>query len=114
MRENVKKTLHIIPHSHWDREWYLPFEKHRLRLVKLLDTLIELMEGDPSYSTYHLDGQMIVIEDYLAIRPQMRERLLALIREGRIRVGPWYVLQDEYLTGGEANVRNMLVGLGMA
>ena len=112
--ENAKKTLHIIPHSHWDREWYLPFEKHRLRLVKLMDTLIELMEGDPSYSTYHLDGQMIVIEDYLAIRPQMRERLLALIRAGRIRVGPWYVLQDEYLTGGEANVRNMLVGLGMA
>lgn len=114
MRENAKKTLHIIPHSHWDREWYLPFEKHRLRLVKLLDTLIELMEGDPSYSTYHLDGQMIVVEDYLAIRPQMRERLLALIREGRIRVGPWYVLQDEYLTGGESNVRNMLVGLSMA
>ncbi|MBP3666671.1 MAG: alpha-mannosidase [Clostridia bacterium] len=107
----MKKTLHIIPHSHWDREWYLPFEKHRVRLVELFDTLIDVMEQNPDYTYYHMDGQYIVIDDYLEIKPHMRERLMKLIRDGRIHVGPWYVLQDEYLTSGEANVRNMLYGL---
>ncbi len=107
----MRKTLHIIPHSHWDREWYLPFEKHRIRLVELMDDLIETMELDPDYKAFHLDGQYIVLEDYLEIRPQMKERLLALIRADRIQIGPWYVLQDEYLTSGEANVRNMLYGI---
>ena len=106
-----KKTLHIIPHSHWDREWYMSFEQHRMRLVELFDALIETMENHPEYNYYHMDGQYIVIEDYLGVRPQMRDRLLKLIREDRIQVGPWYVLQDEYLTSGEANVRNMLYGI---
>ena len=107
----MKKILHIIPHSHWDREWYLPFEKHRVYLVELFDTLIDVMEKDPDYTYYHMDGQYIVIDDYLEIKPHMRDRLLKLIRDGRIHVGPWYILQDEYLTSGEANVRNMLYGL---
>ena len=107
----MKKTLHIIPHSHWDREWYLPFEKHRVRLVELFDSLIQVMEENEDYTYYHMDGQYIVIEDYLEIKPHMRDRLMALIHAGRIQVGPWYILQDEYLTSGEANVRNMLYGL---
>lgn len=107
----MKKTLHIIPHSHWDREWYMGFERHRVRLVELFDTLIKVMEEHPEYTYFHMDGQYVVIEDYLEIKPHMRERLLALIRAGRIQIGPWYVLQDEYLTSGEANVRNMLYGI---
>lgn len=107
----MKKELHIIPHTHWDREWYMSFEEHRYRLVELMDTLIETMEGNPDFRYYHLDGQMIVLDDYLEIKPQMRERLLRLIRDGRIQVGPWYMLQDEFLTSPEANIRNMLYGL---
>ena len=106
-----KKTLHLIPHSHWDREWYMGFERHRMRLVELFDTLIDLMEKNPDYMYYHMDGQFIVIEDYLEIRPEMRERLVKLIKADRIQIGPWYVLQDEFLTSGEANVRNMLYGI---
>lgn len=107
----MKKTLHIIPHSHWDREWYMPFEKHRVRLVELFDDLIQTMEENPTYTFYHMDGQYIPIEDYLEIRPHMKERLVKLIRDGRIKIGPWYILQDEYLTSGEANIRNMLYGI---
>lgn len=107
----MKKTLHVIPHSHWDREWYMPFEKHRVRLIDLFDSLIKTMEENEDFTYYHMDGQYIVIEDYLEIRPNMRDRLMKLIRAGRIQIGPWYVLQDEYLTSGEANVRNMLYGI---
>ncbi len=107
----MKKVLHIISHTHWDREWYMSFEQHRMRLVELIDSLIEKMENDDEYCYFHLDGQTIIIEDYLEIRPTMRERLFALINSGRIQVGPWYVLQDEYLTSGEANIRNLLEGI---
>ena len=107
----MKKVLHIISHTHWDREWYMSFEQHRMRLVELMDTLIETMEREEEYKYFHLDGQTIVIDDYLEIRPQMRDRLFKLINDGRIQVGPWYILQDEFLTSGEANVRNMMEGL---
>lgn len=106
-------TVHVVPHAHWDREWYLPFEVHRARLVQNLDRVMELLAAD-GYTSYHLDGQMIAVEDYLEIRPEKRELLERYVRSGRLQIGPWYVLQDEYLTGGEANVRNLLRGLRMA
>ena len=110
----MKKKLHIIPHSHWDREWYQSFEAHRMKLVELFDAIIEEMEKSDEYTFYHMDGQFIPVEDYLEIRPHMRERLQKLIKEDRIQVGPWYVLQDEFLTSGEANVRNMLYGIKLS
>ncbi|MBO5035876.1 MAG: hypothetical protein J6D42_02195 [Clostridia bacterium] len=110
----MKKTLHIIPHSHWDREWYQSFEAHRMKLVELFDAIIEEMEKTDEYTYYHMDGQFIPVEDYLEIRPHMKDRLLKLIKDGRIQVGPWYVLQDEFLTSGEANVRNMLYGIQLS
>ena len=84
----MKKVLHIISHSHWDREWYMSFEQHRMRLVELFDALIEKMEQDENYQFFHLDGQTILIDDYLEIRPKMKERLYKLIHDGRIQVGP--------------------------
>ncbi|MBE6739473.1 MAG: alpha-mannosidase [Ruminococcaceae bacterium] len=107
----MKNKLYVISHTHWDREWYMSFESHRARLVELMDSLIDLMEKEPDYKYFHLDGQTIVIEDYLEIKPFMKDRLDALIKEGRIKVGPWYVLQDETLISGEANVRNMIEGM---
>jgi len=107
-------TLHVISHSHWDREWYLPLELHRRRLVKLLDDVLDVLDRDPSFGSFHLDGQAIPLEDYLEIRPQQRERLRAAAQSGRLTVGPWYILQDEFLTSAEAQVRNMLYGLRVA
>ncbi len=103
-------TLHVVSHTHWDREWYQPFELFRLRLVDLIDRLLDLMESDPDFRFFNLDGQGIVLEDYLRIRPENEERLRRLIREGRITIGPWYVLNDEFLVSGEATVRSLLAG----
>jgi len=109
---NNKKDLiaYIVPHSHWDREWYMSFEQHRVYLVELMDNLIELAENDPEYKGFHLDGQTIVLDDYLEIKPEKREVVKKLIKEGKLQVGPWYILQDEFLTSSEANARNLLVG----
>lgn len=106
----MKTTVHIISHSHWDREWYLAFEQHRMRLVDLIGQTMDLFEKDSSFGSFHLDGQTIVTDDYLEIRPHERERLKKHIGEGRLSAGPWYILQDEFLTSAEANVRNLLAG----
>ena len=108
---NNKKTIHIISHTHWDREWYLPYEKHHMLLIKLMDQLIETLEKDPNYKSFHLDGQTIILDDYLQVRPQMRDKIKQLIDDGRIYIGPWYILQDEFLTSSEANIRNLQYGL---
>lgn len=105
-----KRTAHIISHTHWDREWYLPYEKHHVLLVKLMDTLLHTLDTDPDFKSFYLDGQTIILEDYLQVRPENRERLERYIKEGRIPIGPWYILQDAFLTSSEANLRNLQIG----
>lgn len=109
--ENRKKTVHIISHSHWDREWYMPLERHKMKLLDLIDANMELFENDPEFESFHLDGQTIVLDDYLEICPDKKERLGQCIKEGKFRVGPFYILQDEFLTSAEANVRNLQTGV---
>jgi mannosylglycerate hydrolase len=101
--------LWVVPHTHWDREWYLPLEDFRIRLAQVVDELIETLEARPEHR-FTLDGQAILIEDYLEIRPEMEERLRALLASGRVETGPSYVLPDEFLVGGESLVRNLLHG----
>jgi len=102
--------LHVLSHTHWDREWYRTFQQFRRQMVLLIDELLEILESDPDFAHFHLDGQSIVLEDYLEIRPENEKRLAALVEQGRIAVGPWYVLSDLFLTRGESTIRNLLIG----
>ncbi|MGO9876227.1 MAG: glycoside hydrolase family 38 C-terminal domain-containing protein [Acidimicrobiia bacterium] len=104
-------TVAIVPHTHWDREWYEPFQTFRMRLVKLLDGLLPMLESDPSYARYLLDGQTVVIDDYLEIRPEARAALQRLAGAGRISIGPWMVLMDEFMVSGETLIRDLQYGL---
>ena len=61
----MKTTVHIISHSHWDREWYQSFEKHRMKLIELVDNILEKAENDPEFGGFFLDGQTIALDDYL-------------------------------------------------
>jgi mannosylglycerate hydrolase len=112
--QDTKRTVHVVPHTHWDREWYQSFQTFRLRLVDLLDRLIPQMENDPAYSRFLLDGQLAVVDDYLAVRPEAEESLRRLVGSGRISIGPWYTLPDEFLVSGETLVRNLQRGLRVA
>ena len=98
---------HLVTHTHWDREWYQPAARFRQRLVALID---ELLADEADQRTFLLDGQAIVLDDYLAVRPERRAELADRLRGGRIEAGPWYVLADELIPGGEALVRNLLAG----
>lgn len=104
------KTVHIISHSHWDREWYLPYERHHMLLVELIDDVLELFENDPEFKSFYLDGQTIILDDYLQVRPDKKELLQKYIDNGQLKIGPFYILQDAFLTSSESNVRNMLIG----
>ena len=109
-----KYLVCVIPHTHWDREWYASFQQFRIRLVHVMDDLLDLLERDPSYTHFNLDGQTIVLTDYLEIRPEKRDLLKKLITGRRLGVGPWYVLPDEFLVSGEALVRNLTFGHRLA
>jgi len=108
------KNLHIISHTHWDREWYEEFQEYRIRLVRMVDGLLEVFEKNPEYLYFHFDGQTIVLDDYLAIRPENREKLYGLIQQGKIIVGPWYVMPDAFLVSGESLVKNLQRGIKQA
>ncbi len=108
------RHLVVVPHTHWDREWYMPFERFRKRLVSMMDHLLEVIESDRAFKYFELDGQTIVLSDYLAIRPENEGRLRRLVRQGRIIIGPWYVQPDEFLVTGESLIRNLRAGITMA
>jgi len=101
----------IVPHTHWDREWYAPFQRYRVQLVHLVDDLLDLLEADASFTRFLLDGQTAVIDDYLAVRPEAESRLRALANAGRLQVGPWMILMDEFMVSGETIIRNLQHGL---
>jgi mannosylglycerate hydrolase len=105
-----KYTFALVPETHWDREWYSPFQEFRIRLVRLTDKLLDILDKDPAYVSFTFDGQTVVIEDYLEIRPQERARIEKLVKNERLFIGPWYILPDEFLVSAEATVRNLMIG----
>ena len=107
MAERGPFQVYVVPHTHWDREWYLPLARFRQRLVTLIDELLD----DPSRSSFLLDGQAILLDDYLTVRPERGSELRELLGRGALEAGPWLVLADELLASGEALVRNLLAGI---
>src|SRR5438876_457688 len=102
--------FHLIPHTHWDREWYLPRAALQARLVAVTGDLIERLQAQPAYRSFLLDGQTVLVEDYLRACPDREGDLRTLVKTGRLQVGPWYVLPDEQIPSGEGLVRNLLLG----
>ena len=100
----------LVPETHWDREWYLPFQEFRARLVLLMDRLLNILNTDPDFKNFTLDGQTIPLEDYLEVRPEREEEIKKYVKEGRLSIGPMYVLPDEFLVSGESLIRNLMIG----
>jgi len=100
----------LVPETHWDREWYLPFQEFRARLVLLMDKLLNILKIDPDFKNFTLDGQTIPLEDYLEVRPEREEEIKKYVKEGRLSIGPMYVLPDEFLVSGESLIRNLIIG----
>jgi len=107
----LKRYVHIVPHVHWDREWYFSAEESRILLVNDMEEILEMLETNRDYPYFVLDGQTVVLEDYLSVKPEQKERIRRLVQEGKLIIGPWYTQTDEMVVGGESIVRNLLYGL---
>jgi len=111
--QNKKKTAHIVSHTHWDREWRYPIWQTIHMLRDFIDELIEVLESG-AYPGFLLDGQVIPVLDYLDMRPENKEAITKLIKSGKLEIGPWYILPDEFPVDGESLVRNLLKGFRAA
>lgn len=108
--ENNKLSIYYLSSTHWDREWYQSFQGFRYRLVEATNEIIETLEKNPDFGVFHFDGQTIVLEDYLEIEPDKKERLANIIKDKKLLMGPWYVMPDEFLLSGESLIRNLMIG----
>lgn len=106
----IKKKVYVVPHSHWDREWYFSIEDSNVLLSENIPYLMDVLEGDKEFSSYTFDAQLSIVEEYLKLYPEDRERIEKLIKDKRIFVGPWYTQTDSLLVNKESIVRNLLYG----
>lgn len=107
----MKKTVHVVPHSHWDREWYFTTSRSKIYLMHDLKKVLEQLEKDTPYESFILDGQASLLDDYLKWRPQDKARIEKLVQQGKLIIGPWYTQTDQLVISGESIVRNMLYGM---
>jgi alpha-mannosidase/mannosylglycerate hydrolase len=105
-----RRRAHYVVSTHWDREWHETFQDFRYRLVGLLDLVLDRLESGALRGPFTCDGQAIILEDYLEIRPERTEQVRRFLADGRLVAGPWYVLPDEFLVSGEALIRNIRYG----
>ena len=110
----ARTVLHVVPHTHWDREWYEPFEVYRFQLVKVVDRLLEILDTDEGFRHFNFDGQTAAIEDYLEVRAAVEPEVRRFVEAGRLAVGPWRILMDEFLCSPETLVRNLRQGFERA
>lgn len=102
--------VHVVPHFHWDREWYFTAEESKILLVNDMEEVLEMLETREDYPYFVLDGQTSVLEDYFSVAPENRGRVRDLVQKGKLIIGPWYTQTDEMVVGGESIVRNLLYG----
>jgi alpha-mannosidase len=105
------KKVHIVSHSHWDREWYFNLEDSNILLGENLTYLMGVLEENKDYTSYSFDAQASIIDEYLNIYPENKERLKKLITDKRIFVGPWYTQADSLLINKESLIRNLQYGI---
>lgn len=110
----MPRKAHYVVSTHWDREWYQTFQDYRYRLVQLIDRVLAGWQREDLCGPFQTDGQAVVLEDYLEVRPEREEKIRQLVRDGKFVVGPWYVLPDEFLVSGESLIRNLHMGRGVA
>ena len=96
----MKRKIHVIPHSHWDREWYFTTSRSKVYLMKDLGDVLNTLENDPEFKYFMVDAQGSLLDDYIKWRPQDKERISKLVNDGRLVIGPWYTQTDQLVISG--------------
>lgn len=106
----MKKQVIAYLHTHWDREWYREFEVFRLRLLRVFDNVLDMLENN-KIPSFYFDGQVSALLDYLEIRPEKEGLVRKFIAEKKLYIGPCYTLVDEFLTDKTVFEKNLEIGL---
>lgn len=106
----MKKQVIAYVHSHWDREWYREFEIFRMRLLRVFDNILDMLEKN-RLPSFYFDGQVVALLDYLEIRPEKEDQVRKFIKEKKLFIGPFYCLADEFLTDDKCFRKNLEIGL---
>lgn len=107
----MKRKIHVVPHSHWDREWYFTTSRSKVYLMKDLGDVLDTLESDPEFKYFMVDAQGSLLDDYIKWRPQDKERITKLVKMGKLVIGPWHTQTDQLVISGESIVRNMYYGM---
>ena len=106
-----KTKVHVVPHSHWDREWYFTTARSKIYLMKDLKDVIDTLEENEDFKYFMIDAQASLLDDYLKWRPQDEERIKKLVKNKKLTIGPWYTQTDQMVISGESIVRNLYYGI---
>lgn len=106
----MKKKVIAYVHTHWDREWYREFEVFRLRLLRVFDNVLDMLQSG-ALPCFYFDGQVVALLDYLEIRPEKEKIVRELIKQKKLFIGPFYCLVDEFLTDKTVFEKNLEIGL---
>ncbi|MCY6354438.1 glycoside hydrolase family 38 C-terminal domain-containing protein [Clostridium sp. ZS2-4] len=112
MSQNTK--ISVMPHTHWDREWYFPSSKSLIYSLYNFKEVMDYLKKDKNFKYFLLDGQVSIIDDYIKYNPEDEELIRSLISEGRLLVGPWYTQTDLLVISGESIIRNIFYGMNRA
>ncbi len=105
-----KKIVHVVPHSHWDREWYFSINDSNILLDENLTYLMDVLEENKEFNSYTFDAQLSIVEDYIRYNPSELTRIMRLLEDKRIFVGPWYTQCDTLTINKESIIKNLLYG----
>lgn len=107
----MKRKVHVVPHSHWDREWYFTTSRSKVYLMKDLKDVLDTLESNPDFKYFMIDAQGSLLDDYIKWMPQDKDRITKLVKEKKLVIGPWYTQTDQLVISGESIVRNMYYGM---
>ena len=107
----MKRKVHVVPHSHWDREWYFTTSRSKVYLMKDLKDVLDTLESNHDFKYFMVDAQGSLLDDYIKWMPQDKDRITKLVKEKKLVIGPWYTQTDQLVISGESIVRNMYYGM---
>lgn len=107
----MKRKVHVIPHSHWDREWYFTTSRSKVYLMKDLKDVLDTLETNNDFKYFMVDAQGSLLDDYIKWMPQDKQRIEKLVKAKKLIIGPWYTQSDQLVISGESIVRNMYYGM---
>ena len=107
------KKIHVVAHTHWDREWYFSDNEAFIQFSYHMDEVIYALENG-ELDEYYLDGQLSILDDYLKVYPNQETKIKELVEGNKLFIGPWYTQMDEFVVAGESVVKNLQIGIDMS